>query len=83
MNKAFSKIWIVVIAAIIIGGGVLAWQQGWLIIQDREEGGWKTYTNKQYAFEIKYPSDPLNYSFAILTALMSCGAKMPEAPFRA
>ena len=30
MNQTFSKIWIIAILAILIAGGILAWQYWWL-----------------------------------------------------
>ena len=49
MNKPFSKIWIIVIALIIISGGILVWQCGW--------AQWETYSNPEVNFSFRYPLD--------------------------
>ncbi len=67
-EKALSKIWIVIIAFIlIVGGGILVYQ--YLGVPKKEVqppdakeeieeiAKWKTYKNEQYQFEIKYLSD--------------------------
>lgn len=70
MNRAFSKIWIIIIVAVLLAGGILAWQYfGYPreevkapeekvseegIIKD-ETADWKTYRNEKYGFEIRYP----------------------------
>lgn len=69
MNKGIStlvSIIIIAAVAIVLGGGFLAWQQGWLtspqtnkpqqITQD-ETADWETYDNQIYNFQIKYPKD--------------------------
>ncbi len=66
-NQSFSKIWIVVILIILVGGGILAWQY-WAVpkeempevktpeeIIEDETADWDTYRNEEYGFEIKYP----------------------------
>ena len=71
-NQSFSKIWIIVVVMVIIGGGILAWQYFGVpkeevrapeevpekeeVIED-ETADWKTYRNEEYGFEIKYPKD--------------------------
>ena len=30
MNQSFSKIWIIVIVVVLLAGGILAWQYGWM-----------------------------------------------------
>ena len=75
-QKAFSKIWILVVIVAIAAGGVLAWQYLLLpekeikvaeqeevkvpeqeeVIED-ETADWKTYRNKKYNYEIRYPKD--------------------------
>ena len=56
--RAFSKIWIIVII-ILLAGGFFAWQ--YFGVPGKEAGdetaNWKTYTNNQYGFKIKYPKD--------------------------
>jgi len=47
MNRAFSKVLVLVILIILAGGGIFAWQ--YLGVQ-------QSYRNEQYGFEIKYPS---------------------------
>ncbi len=56
-NRAFSKIWIVFILLILIGGGILAWQYFNTPEEEikDETADWKTYSNEEYRFEIKYP----------------------------
>ena len=60
---------IVIILAIVLGGGVLGWQ--WLEFKKEmkipefklsekikdETVNWKTYRNEEYGFEFKYPSN--------------------------
>ncbi|XOB42014.1 MAG: hypothetical protein ACKKMS_01395 [Candidatus Nealsonbacteria bacterium] len=65
-NRAFSKIWIIVILTAFIAGGILTWQYFWFpekkaevseeIIGD-ETADWKIYKNEEYGYEIKYPKD--------------------------
>ncbi len=57
---------IIVLAAIIAGAGIFAYQYYWMpeekyierppLVKD-EIANWKTYTNEEYGFEIKYPKD--------------------------
>ena len=70
-NQAFSKIWIIVIALVILTGGILTWQYWWVSkeevkppeikvpeeVIEEETANWKTYRNEEYGFEIKYPTD--------------------------
>lgn len=60
MNQAFSKIWIVVILAIFIAGGILAWQYLMApeeeVVED-ETADWKTYSNPKANFTFRYPKN--------------------------
>ena len=59
MNKAFSKIWIVVILVALFAGGILVWQYFRIpkeVIED-ETADWETYRNEPYGLELKYPKD--------------------------
>lgn len=66
----FIGIAIIIVVAVVLFGGVFAWQYFYKMpdavspqqIQDKTAGpalseveGWKTYTNSQYGFNIKYP----------------------------
>ena len=65
-NQSFSKIWIVIILVILIGGGIFAWQYfrvseekivpGEEVIED-ETIDWKEYTSDIFKILLKYPSD--------------------------
>jgi len=70
-NQSFSKIWIIIIAVFIVGG-ILAWQYFGVgkeevkapevktsqgVIKDKITN-WKTYRNEKYGFEFKYLSIP-------------------------
>lgn len=60
--STIKDVLIVVVAIVLIGGGAFAYKYWWVPrvsenIQNDETADWKTYTNTQYGFEIKYPSD--------------------------
>ena len=65
MTKIIKIVIAVGVLIILVGGGFFAWQKGWLskipflqaIKNQNETADWQTYTNNQYGFEIKYPSD--------------------------
>lgn len=85
LNRGVSTpiaITIIVVLAIILVGGVLAYQYWWLpkeevkpleiekqtIIPKDQTANWKTYRNEEYGFEIKYPKDAnIRESNALLT----------------
>jgi flagellar basal body-associated protein FliL len=69
-QKTFSKIWILIILAAIVAGGILTWLYFWVLQEENkvpevkmlerkidETTNWKTYRNDEYGFEIKYPKD--------------------------
>lgn len=70
-NQSFSKIWIVIILTILVGGGILAWQSRLMPkaeikmlkvkvpekVAEDETVDWKIYRNEEHGFEIKYPKD--------------------------
>lgn len=69
MNRAFSKILVLVILIIIAGGGIFAWQYFGApkeevkvpkeeAIPANETANWKTHKNGKYGFEFKYPPIP-------------------------
>lgn len=71
MNKYLNRgvstplaIGIIVVVAVLAGAGVLGYQYYYIPKQEAnvenvqdETADWKTYTNTQYGYEIKYPSD--------------------------
>lgn len=54
MNRAFSKIWVLIIFIILVGGGFFAWQY---FGAPEEITNWKTYKNEYVGFEVKYPQN--------------------------
>ncbi|MFH0852219.1 MAG: hypothetical protein V1845_01255 [bacterium] len=67
-QSGFSAIVLAVIIVLaVVGGGLLAWKQGWIpeffvatetptpTPASDETADWKTYTNNDYGFEFKYP----------------------------
>ena len=66
MTKVFSKIWIFIIFIVIFAGGIFTWQYLEMLkkeaelpeeITKEEIANWKIYRDKDFGFEIKYPSD--------------------------
>lgn len=69
-QKAFSKIWILIVVAAIAAGGFLAWQYARLPegeispltkplkpVPQNDTTNWKSYRNEKYGFEVKYPEE--------------------------
>jgi len=51
-NRAFSKIWVIIVIIIILfAGGILTWHY----LGQNKTTNWKTYKDEAYGFEIKYP----------------------------
>lgn len=65
MNRAFSKILILVILITLAGGGIFAWQ--YLGISEKEikdeTADWLTYKNEEYSFEVDYPGNSTNIKY--------------------
>lgn len=59
MNRAFSKILILVILIILIAGGFFAWQYFRVPGEEvkDETANWKTYESVDYGFRLKYPEE--------------------------
>ncbi|OGZ18385.1 MAG: hypothetical protein A2V72_02120 [Candidatus Nealsonbacteria bacterium RBG_13_37_56] len=68
LNKGVSApiaLTIIIVLAVIIGGGIIAYQYYWLPKEEvkkseietpkDETSDWKTYSNEEYGFEFKYP----------------------------
>jgi hypothetical protein len=67
LNKGISTpiaITIIVVFAIILVGGALAYQYYWPQAEENnrdETADWQTYKNEQYGFEVKYPKSLYAY----------------------
>ena len=72
---------IIIIAIVILFGGVFAWQYFATKNSAQIQGqtaDWKTYTNSEYGFELKYPSDwiemiPKSWSTEANLSIVFCG----------
>jgi len=58
-NLTFSKIWILIVLIALVTGGFLTWQYFGVPKEEvkNETTDWKTYRNREYGYEIKYPED--------------------------
>jgi len=71
MNQGFSKVLILVIVAILVAGGIFAWQ--YFGVSKNEITGWREYKSPEFGFEIKYPS-----SWFLYGAQQSISTAKPE-----
>ena len=65
-NRAFSKIWIIIILIIFVAGGILAWQYFGVPEEEvkapevkapvDETADWEIFKSDRYGFKMKYPS---------------------------
>lgn len=51
-NQSFPKIYIIVV--LLVSGGIFAWQYWWP--SKDETADWKTYSDGNYGYEVKYPT---------------------------
>jgi hypothetical protein len=66
MKKVFIVVLIIIVLITVVIGGIFIWQYSVLqnnptnslpAVNQQATEDWKTYTNKEYGFEFKYPSE--------------------------